>query len=74
MCRFCLGIAGVVLAFSFVGCSDEAEEGTKTYKGSESPEIAKLRDNMSKEVKSGKHMDRPTEPKPAATKPADKKD
>jgi hypothetical protein len=76
MCRFCLGIAGVVLAFSFVGCSDEAEEGTKPYKGSESPEIAKLRENMAKDMKSGKYMERPTEPKPAAkptaTKPAEK--
>ena len=73
MCRICMGIAGVVLAFSFVGCSDEPEEGSKTYKGSESPEITKLRDGMSESMKSGKYSERPTEAKPAATKPEDKK-
>ncbi len=75
MCRFCLRIAGVVLAFSFVGCSDEPEEGAKPYKGSESEPIAKLRDNMSASVKSGKYQERPTEEtKPTATKSADKKE
>jgi hypothetical protein len=74
MCRFCLGIAGVVLTFSFVGCSDEPEEGSRAYKGSESPEIAKLRASMSENMKSKKHLERPTETKPTATKSVDKKD
>jgi hypothetical protein len=74
MCRFCFGIAGAVLAFSFVGCSDEPEEGFKSFKGSESEGIAKLRDNMSASMKTGKYLDRPTETKPTATKAANPKD
>ena len=73
MCRICMGIVGVVIAFSFVGCGDEPEEGSKAYKGSESPEIAKLRDAMTENMKSGKYSERPTEAKQSATKPEDKK-
>jgi hypothetical protein len=70
-----LRIAGVVLAFSLAGCADGPEEGTKTYKGSESESIAKLRDHMSESMKSGKYLDRPTETKSTATKaPTDKKE
>jgi len=69
-----LRIAGVVLAFAFVGCSDEPDVGSKPYKGSESDGIVKLRDNMSASMKSGKYLERPTETKPTATKSTDKKD
>jgi hypothetical protein len=74
MCRFCLGIAGIVLSFAFVGCGDESDEGPKTYRGSAETEgVAKLRDQMSESMKSGKYVQRPTETKPATTKSLEKK-
>ena len=71
MCRFWLRIAGVVLAFSLAGCSDEPEDGSTPYKGSETEAIKKLKDQMSESLKSGKYADRPTET--PAPKSADKK-
>jgi len=48
MRRICWVIAGVVLAFSFAGCSETAPEGgTVDYKGSNSAAIDALRKQMS---------------------------
>ena len=74
MCRFSLVIAGVVLVSSLVGCSDEPEEGTKVYKGSESEAIAKLREHMSENLKSGKYLDRPIEKSLPTKSSSDKKE
>jgi hypothetical protein len=55
MRRVCNLIAGVVTAFTLAGCSDAPPEtGTVQFKGTQSPAIDALRDNMSKNQAAGK--------------------
>jgi hypothetical protein len=77
MRRSCLGIAGALLAFSLAGCGESSEEGPITYKGTDSPAIQQLRDDMAKNAKNKTATTKGAEPKPDAKptmeKVADKK-
>jgi hypothetical protein len=75
MRRFCMGIAGVILAFTLTGCGETVDEGPVGFKGTNSPAIDALRDNMSKSVKSGEYTKKPpAEPtKPTEAEPGDAK-
>jgi hypothetical protein len=70
MRSFCMGIAGVLLAFTLTGCGETVDEGPHEFKGTKDPSIDALRENMSKTVKAGDHTKRPP---PETTKPADTK-
>jgi hypothetical protein len=72
MRRFGSGIAGLVLTFALAGCGETAPEGPIESKQINNEAIAKLRDNMAANAKSGKYKEKPTE-KPADTKTTDKK-
>ena len=79
MRSFCMGIAGVILAFTLTGCGETVDEGPVGFKGTTSPAIDALRDNMSKTVKAGDHKKAPpvennkaAEAKPGDSKPAEK--
>jgi hypothetical protein len=72
----CCVIAGVVLAFTFTGCSESAPEGGPVqYKGTSSAQIEGLRKQMSDNAKGKNGLKRPeAETKPAPdTKAAEKK-
>jgi hypothetical protein len=73
MRRFCMGIAGVILAFTLTGCGETVDEGPKGFKATNDPSIDALRDQMSKQVKTQDYKKKPAaEPtKPADAKPAD---
>jgi hypothetical protein len=65
MRRSCLGIAGALLAFALAGCSETQDEGPVTYKGTNSPEIEKMRDAMSANMKNKASGTKGAEEKPA---------
>ena len=55
MRRVCSLIAGVVTAFTLAGCGETPPEtGTVQFKGTQSPAIDALRENMSKNAVGGK--------------------
>ena len=68
MRRFCLGIAGVVLAVSVAGCGESADEGPIAYKGTNSPEIQKQMEIQAANMKNKSAFSK------AEEKPVDKKD
>jgi hypothetical protein len=70
MRRFCMGIAGVILAFTLTGCGDTVDEGPKGFKATTDPSIEALRDQMSKQAKG---QDYKKKPAAESTKPADVK-
>jgi hypothetical protein len=68
-----LGIAGSFLAACLAGCGEPTQdEGPTTYKGTNSPAIEQLRDNMSANAKNKSAASRGSEDKSAA-KDAEKK-
>jgi hypothetical protein len=71
MRRICLGIAGSVLAVSLAGCGEPTEEGPVSYKGTTSPAIEKLRDNMGENMKNKAATTKGAEDKSAAKKDKD---
>jgi hypothetical protein len=79
MRRFCSGIAGVVLAFTLTGCGESEPEGPIQYKGTNSAQIDKQLEIMSKNQKNKvftakQPESKPADKKPAETKPADQKE
>ncbi len=71
MRSFCMGIAGVILAFTLTGCGETTDEGPKEFKPTPpSAAIDALRDNQAKLVKTGDHKKAPPL---ETTKPADAK-
>jgi hypothetical protein len=72
MRRICLGIAGGFLAVSLAGCGESNEEGPISYKGTTSPAIEKLRDNMAENAKGKSAAAKGVEDKSAAKKDKDK--
>jgi hypothetical protein len=72
MRRICLGIAGGFLAVSLAGCGESNEEGPISYKGTTSPAIEKLRDNMAENAKGKTPAAKGFEDKSAAKKDKDK--
>jgi hypothetical protein len=72
MRRICLGIAGGFLAVSLAGCGESNEEGPISYKGTTSPAIEKLRDNMAENAKGKTAAAKGMEDKSAAKKDKDK--
>jgi hypothetical protein len=73
MRRLCLGIAGALLACTFAGCGESEPEGPVQYKGTNSPDIDKLSEIMSKNQKTKVFTTKQTEAKPADKKAAEKK-
>jgi hypothetical protein len=71
MRRICLGIAGSVLAVSLAGCGEPTEEGPVSYKGTTSPAIEQLRDNMGENMKNKSATTKGAEDKSAAKKDKD---
>ena len=69
MRRICNLIAGVVMAFTLAGCGESPPETGTTvpFKGTQSPAIDALRENMSKNAAGGKST---TKASDAAAKPA----
>ena len=72
MRRLCLGLAGGLLAASLAGCGETNEEGPISYKGTNSPAIEKLRDNMSENAKNKSATTKGVEDKSTAKKDKDK--
>jgi hypothetical protein len=72
MRRICLSIAGSVLAVTLAGCGETNEEGPISYKGTTSPAIEKLRDNMAENAKNKSATTKGVEDKSAAKKDKDK--
>jgi hypothetical protein len=73
MRRFCSGIAGVVLAFTIIGCGDSAPEGPLPTQ-SVSPDLIDkqlkiMSDNQKNRVFEKKQVDTQPAAAPAATKP-----
>ena len=83
MRSFCMGIGGVILAFTLTGCGETVDEGPVEFKGTSSAAIDALKENMSKNLKARDYTKKPAaetktaetksaEAKPADTKPAAK--
>src|SRR5262245_24601558 len=72
MRRVRLGIASGLLAVSFAGCGEPTEEGPISYKGTTSPGIEQMRENMAKNAAGKSAAAKGTEGKSAASKDKDK--
>jgi hypothetical protein len=72
MRRICVGIAGGLVAVCLAGCGESNEEGPISYKGTTSPAIEKLRDNMAENAKGKSAAAKGAEDKSAAKKDKDK--
>jgi len=72
MCRFCSGIAGVILAFTVAGCGESAPEGPLPSKAVDPAAIDKQLEIMSQNQKKPVFTKKPVDTKPADKAPADK--
>ena len=72
---FCI-VAGVVMTITLAGCGDTPpESGPVPFKGTQSPAIDALKENMSKNAKGGAYTKKPVEidTKAATAKEPEKK-
>jgi hypothetical protein len=75
MSRFCLGIAGVVLAFSLIGCGDtEVDKGPMGFKPTDTTPFKEMTRQMQESMQKKSYMKKAVaEAKPAEAKSQEKK-